>query len=359
MTSTIDLNWDRKEATAEMMRLASVGSTREEYASVLASIVTEVADPLRRVEVMLRDQLKVDDPQLQALLDHVVTLGGKRLRPILVLLAAKACGPITQDTIRLAAAVELVHTATLIHDDILDAADTRRHRQTLHTAFNPQSSLLVGDWLFTQAYYLCNQSGSTLPGRWLAQAAKEVCEGEIRQSMASGDRHLSVDEYLDILGKKTGSLCAVACSLGAWSAEADETTSHSFHEFGWKLGQAFQIHDDYLDYWGDPAKLGKPVGQDFAAGKATLPLLRLFQVLDETRLEHFSKAFDSRTEEAFRETLDELNRRHIDRFTCDLAVALSHEAAHLLHGNQRKIHADRSPIHSLVRLAAAAVQRAA
>lgn len=360
MATTIDLDWNRTERHRETMLPPGLnGSGREEYAAVLASIVSEVAEPLKRVEALLCEQLSVEDPQLQSLLNHVVGLSGKRLRPILVLLSAKACGPITQDTIRLAVAVELVHTATLIHDDILDGAETRRHRPTLHTAFNPQSSLLVGDWLFTQAYHICNQTSSTLPGRWLAQAAKEVCEGEIRQSMASGNERLSVDEYLSILGQKTGSLCAVACSLGAWSGEADETTCEAFHEFGWKLGQAFQIHDDYLDYWGDPGKLGKPIGRDFAAGKATLPLLRLFQLLEEKDRQVFATAFASRSEQAFKLTLDELNRHKIDRYTCELADALSKDASRLLFAARSSAGDQNSPLASLVRLAAAAVQRAA
>ncbi len=361
MATTIELDWNRTERHPEALIGSGMnGSGREEYASVLASIVSDVAEPLKRVEALLREQLSVDDPKFQSLLDHVIGLSGKRLRPILLLLSAKACGPITQDTIRLAVAVELVHTATLIHDDILDGAETRRHRPTLHTAFDPQSSLLVGDWLFTQAYYICNQTASTLPGRWLAKSAKEVCEGEIRQSMASGNDRLAVDEYLSILGQKTGSLCAVACSLGAWSGEASEATCEAFHQFGWKLGQAFQVHDDYLDYWGDPSKLGKPIGRDFAAGKATLPLLRLFQILDESKRDVFMTAFASRSEKAFDLTLAELNRHRIDKYTCELASSLSKDASRLLVAARPTASEQQgSPLHSLIRLAAAAVQRAA
>ncbi len=354
---SVNIDWNIKTVSND----SSIGLTEqkamEDYAKLLALIIGDIAEPLREVEALLRDQLTTEDSVLQPLLDHVLTLGGKRLRPMLTLLAARASGGITRHTIRLAVAVELVHTATLVHDDILDSADHRRHRPTLHRAFDPQSSLLVGDWLFTQAYDLANQTSSTTPGLWLAQAAKAVCEGEIRQSLSAGDLSINTEQYLGMLAKKTGSLCAVACKLGAWSAGAEMATCEAFYAFGLKLGQAFQVHDDYLDYWGDPSKLGKPVGQDFAAGKATLPLIRW--------LEH--QNFDSsispgtiREKFSFEEIVDEMVREHIDESTREVAIQLSHEAQSLLsivsEGQSSRVTAS---LDSLIKLAKASVQRPA
>ncbi len=213
-----------------------------------------------------------------------------------------------------------------MHDDILDNADHRRHRPTLHRTFDAQSSLLVGDWLFTQAYHLANQTSSTIPGLWLARAAKSVCEGEIRQSLSAGDLSIR-PQYLDTLAKKTGSLCAVACELGAWSAGAEATTCEVFHQFGLRLGQAFQVHDDYLDYWGDPAKLGKPIGQDFESGKATLPLIRWLEIQPENSPVRRGKLHE---QYGFDEVLKEMNREHIDDSTRDVAMQLSRQAQALL-----------------------------
>lgn len=354
---SVDVDWNRKQHSSETVIGFSEQKAIEDYANLLALIIDDIAEPLSEVELLLRHQLTSEDTFLQPLLDHVLTLSGKRLRPMLTLLSAKANGEITRNTIRLAVAVELVHTATLVHDDILDNADHRRHRPTLHRTFDAQSSLLVGDWLFTQAYHLANQTSSTVPGLWLARAAKSVCEGEIRQSLSAGDLSITPQQYLDTLAKKTGSLCAVACELGAWSAGAEATTCEVFHQFGLRLGQAFQVHDDYLDYWGDASKLGKPIGQDFVSGKATLPLIRWLEIQPENSPVRRGKLHE---QFRFEEVLKEMNREHIGDSTRDVAVQLSRQAQALLATTSanRSLPANAS-YDALIKLAKASVQRLA
>ncbi|XZE44357.1 polyprenyl synthetase family protein [Pirellulaceae bacterium SH467] len=243
------------------------------YQWVLRRAMALIEKDLAKVETCILQGLAASDRSIQPMLDHVRTLGGKRLRPCLTLLSAKACGGVTEETIRLAAAIELVHTATLVHDDILDGADQRRHRPTTHTLWGVQDAILLGDWLFTHAYELANQGDSTYPGRCIARAAKLVCEGEIRQGRSVGNLDLSEPDYFDILGAKTGALCEVSCRLGAWSANASDSISERFAQYGYGLGIAFQIYDDWLDVWGDAAATGKTLGTDLAARKPTLPVI--------------------------------------------------------------------------------------
>ncbi|AMV35767.1 Octaprenyl-diphosphate synthase [Pirellula sp. SH-Sr6A] len=243
------------------------------YQWVLKKAMSLIEQDLAKVETCIVQGLASSDPSIQPMLDHVRTLGGKRLRPCLTLLSAKACGGVTEETIRLAAAIELVHTATLVHDDILDGADQRRHRPTTHTLWGVQDAILLGDWLFTHAYELANQGESTYPGRCIARAAKLVCEGEIRQGRSVGNLDLAESDYYDILGAKTGALCEVSCRLGAWSANASDSISERFAQYGYGLGVAFQIYDDWLDIWGDAASTGKTLGTDLEARKPTLPVI--------------------------------------------------------------------------------------
>ncbi len=245
-----------------------------DYRAELVRSLQTIAGPLARVELLLADSLRSKHAAVQPLLDHVTGLGGKRLRPALLLLTTQSYGHVTDEAIRLAVVVELVHTATLVHDDILDVATTRRHQPTLHCKWDVERAILVGDWLFTQAYSLANAGDSTVPGRWVADAAKAVCEGEIQQDEAAGRGDVSESAYFQMLAGKTGALCAISCGLGAWAAGADLKNCERMYDFGMKLGIAFQIHDDWLDIWGDAEKTGKPVGGDLQGGKWTLPLLR-------------------------------------------------------------------------------------
>lgn len=251
----------------------------EAYRLLLQSAMAPIATELSRVEALLKSELQTGNPSLREMLEYVGELGGKRLRPCLLLLAAKACGEPTEESVRLSAVVELVHTATLVHDDVLDKALVRRHKETVHERWDVPSSILVGDWLFAHAYGLANRGSSTIPGRWIADAAKQVCEGEILQGQSIRHFEIGMEEYIQLLEAKTGALCAVSCSLGAWSGGGDETACHRLQRFGLKLGTAFQVYDDWLDVWGNQDHAGKTLGTDLSSFKPTLPALRALDSL--------------------------------------------------------------------------------
>lgn len=236
-----------------------------------------IAPGMQSVEDRIRSELTSDDPLVSEMLQYVALLGGKRLRPALTLLSARWLGRITDETIRLATVVELVHTATLVHDDILDHASLRRHKPSVHVRWNVPASVLIGDWLFTHAYRLANEGESTLPGRWVAIAAQRVCEGEIRQGNSVADWGISESDYCRMLADKTGALCGVSTALGAWSAGAPLEVCRELEQFGLELGTAFQIYDDWLDVWGNSHKSGKTLGTDLSQLKPTLPILRTLQ----------------------------------------------------------------------------------
>ncbi len=234
-----------------------------------------VAD-LQRVETTLSEVLRSQYAEVNELAGRAASLGGKRLRPCLALLSALAVGRCEEDSIRVAATVELVHAASLVHDDVLDDAAMRRHQPTIHAQVGAHSSIVLGDFLFTRAYGLAAQCRSTLAARNIASAASELCEGELRQHKSVGNWAITEAEYFDILRQKTGELCAVSCRLGAWSGRGDALAAHSLSRFGRKLGVAFQVVDDWLDLWGTE-QVGKTLGTDLLQRKPTLPLIRLLE----------------------------------------------------------------------------------
>ena len=257
----------------------------EAYRLLLRSAMAPISSELSRVEALLKSELQTGNSSIRDMLEYVGELGGKRLRPCLLLLAAKACGEPTEESVRLSAVVELVHTATLVHDDVLDKALVRRHKQTVHERWDVPSSILIGDWLFAHAYGLANRGSSTIPGRWIADAAKQVCEGEILQGQSIRHFEIGIEDYIQLLEAKTGALCAVSCSLGAWSGGGDETACHRLQRFGLKVGTAFQVYDDWLDVWGNQDHAGKTLGTDLSSFKPTLPALRaLSSLATEDRL---------------------------------------------------------------------------
>ena len=257
----------------------------EAYRLLLQSAMAPIATELSRVEAVLKSELQTGNSSIREMLEYVGELGGKRLRPCLLLLAAKACGEPTEESVRLSVVVEMVHTATLVHDDVLDKALVRRHKHTVHERWDVPTSILIGDWLFAHAYGLANRGSSTIPGRWIADAAKQVCEGEILQGQSIRHFEIGIEEYIQLLEAKTGALCAVSCSLGAWSGGGDETACHRLQRFGLKLGTAFQVYDDWLDVWGNQDHAGKTLGTDLGSFKPTLPALRaLNSMATEDRL---------------------------------------------------------------------------
>ena len=233
--------------------------------------------PLANVEAMLQSELQSSIPYVDELLQYVGTLSGKRMRPSLLFLAADAAGEIVDDHVVLASVIEMIHIATLVHDDILDGADTRRHKVTVNQKYGNQSSVLLGDYLFTHSFYLASTLETTFACRRIGQATNRVCAGELHQVGNAGNLALAEDAYYEIIRGKTAELCACATALGAHYAGADEATCAALEEYGMQLGVAFQIADDLLDLTGDEAKTGKSQGTDVEKQKLTLPVIHLLR----------------------------------------------------------------------------------
>lgn len=246
-------------------------------ASLLQTVYSPIASRLEQVETRLADELQSRHESLSSVLRHGTQLGGKRLRPAMLLLAGQASGTLTDDHIVLATVIEMVHTATLVHDDVLDQADKRRHVTTINSKWNEHTSILLGDYLFAQSFYLAATLPSTEACRWIGNAARMVCEGELRQVLHRDALDLDESTYVELIQGKTAELCRVACQLGAKYSGANDAVVRSMGEFGEAVGIAFQIADDYLDLWGDDETVGKTLGTDIDQGKMTLPMIRLLQ----------------------------------------------------------------------------------
>ena len=213
-------------------------------------------------------------PQLAA---HIVAAGGKRLRPLLTLATARLCGYAGTRHTNLAACVELIHTATLLHDDVVDESRLRRGLASANAVFGNSASVLVGDFLFARAFQLMVEDGSLKVLAVLSQAAATIAEGEVLQLVTQNDLSTSETRYLEVIRGKTAALFCAACQVGAIVADRPEAEEAALAEYGSNLGIAFQLVDDALDYAADQATLGKTVGDDFREGKITLPVLAAYQ----------------------------------------------------------------------------------
>ena len=322
------------------------------YKDQLASATMAIREELRQVEEMIRRELQSSQTPIRDMLAYVGDLGGKRLRPCLLLLAAKASGMASDESVRLSVVVELVHTATLVHDDILDEALVRRHKETVHKKWSVPASVLVGDWLFTHAYGLANKGTSTIPGRWIADAAKQVCEGEIMQGKSMKHFELGIPEYMKLLDAKTGALCAVSCSLGAWSAGADEATCPRMQQYGLKLGTAFQIFDDWLDVWGQAESAGKTLGTDLGNFKPTLPSIRTLEKMPDQVRKALIERLNNGDTTAARELRSAMESCDASEYTLQFAKSLIAEAIGYLDSL-----APNASVESLRHLALAAIRR--
>jgi octaprenyl-diphosphate synthase len=244
----------------------------------LDGLYAPVREELAAAEQLFREQLRSEHAFVDELVSYGCLLGGKRLRPALLLLAAKAAGRVTRDHYTLAAVVEMIHTATLVHDDVLDDAETRRHLATVNARWDNEAAVLLGDFLFTHAFYLASTTGSTTACRLIGQATNRVCEGEIKQKGSRGNLHLSEQEYFEIVEGKTAALTECSCRLGAIFSGASDDATARLAEYGRLLGIAFQIADDMLDVVGEQGVVGKTLGTDFEKQKPTLPLLRTLEL---------------------------------------------------------------------------------
>lgn len=256
-------------------------TARQPDPSLLQSLYAPIGDELVEVERILKSELRSPHPFVDELVRYGCLLGGKRLRPALLLLVAKALGNVTKEHLTLGAVVEMIHTATLVHDDVLDEAQVRRHLATVNARWDNEASVLLGDYLFTHAFYLASTLDTVQGCRFIGRATNIVCEGELRQKGSRGNFHLTEGEYLEIIEAKTAELTAVSCRLGAVYAGARETIADELDGFGRDLGIAFQIVDDLLDVQGDEQTTGKSLGTDLEKQKPTLPVIRALHLANE------------------------------------------------------------------------------
>ena len=248
----------------------SVSQSKKNF---LAAIYEPIRADLAEVDRLLVDELNRDVPWMESLLNHTNIAGGKRMRPALVLFSGLCCGEINPQHRYLGAALEMIHTASLVHDDVLDHAEQRRHVATVNSRWDNKTSVLLGDYLFTHAFHIGGKSDSMVALKRLSIASNRVCEGEMRQNAWSGDFEITESSYLDMVGQKTAELCSCACYCGSHFSGADEATAVGFDAFGQNLGIAFQIVDDILDLVGDDQTVCKTLGTDLKNRKPTLPII--------------------------------------------------------------------------------------
>ncbi|MHB1426355.1 MAG: polyprenyl synthetase family protein [Gemmataceae bacterium] len=239
-----------------------------------------VAD-LEEVERILARDLKNKHPRVAEVIDHVQLYRGKRLRPMLLLLTARACGRMTPAHHVLGAVVEMIHTATLVHDDVLDSARVRRRVATVNAVWGVQTSVLLGDYLFTHAFHLASTLDDARACRLIGEATDRVCEGELCQVLQRGNLDLSEADYFDIIDGKTAELTACCCHLGALYSGAAPDVVQALVRYGRRVGLAFQITDDLLDLIGEEKTTGKSLGTDVEQQKLTLPLIFLLSQCDK------------------------------------------------------------------------------
>ncbi len=341
----------------------SSSDSKAAASEAMRQVYGPIAEHLVAVDARLHRELQSRYEDIVPVLRHGTQLGGKRLRPALLLLAALATKQeiardtpvetnLNDDHIIMATVVEMVHTATLVHDDVLDKADTRRHVPTINARWNTDTSILLGDYLFAQSFYLAATLPSTQACRWVGQAAKHVCEGELRQVL--GRDWLDIDEetYLDIIRGKTAELTSVACRLGASLSGADDALVESFGTYGNDLGIAFQIADDYLDLWGDEDNIGKTLGTDLAQGKITLPLIRLLQHESANIAAQASAALRAEPSERLGRIMPLLRNSDAGEYTRDVAARFRQSAIDAISSL-----APSAALQSLVKIADFSIQR--
>ncbi|HUU85447.1 MAG TPA: polyprenyl synthetase family protein [Phycisphaerae bacterium] len=241
--------------------------------TLLNDFYSPVADELARVERRFDEELVSELPMVDDLCGRVRLYRGKMLRPTLLLLTAKACGSIRDEHITLAAVLEIVHVATLVHDDVLDEADVRRKRATINAGDGNETAVLLGDYLISHAFHLCSGLNDQFASRLIGSTTNTVCEGELMQIHHRADAGLSESLYLDIIRRKTAALTGACCELGARYAGASPGEAEAWRQFGLNVGVAFQIVDDVLDYTGTQQKVGKTLGRDLELGEPTLPTI--------------------------------------------------------------------------------------
>jgi octaprenyl-diphosphate synthase len=261
----------------------------------MADVWDAYRQELDGVEHQVRNNLTSSVTLVNTVAAHILTSGGKRIRPLLLLLSARLCGYGGREHHQLGSLVEFIHTATLLHDDVVDDADIRRGKRTARKVWGNQISILVGDYLYSKAMCKVVEFRSQSINEVLAEACKKMAEGEVLQLYYNGNPAIPETDYIKIVEHKTAGLIAASCRMGAILADATESQQDALFRFGQYLGIAFQVADDTLDYTANGDCLGKTLGQDLRQGKATLPLLHLLRNCSESDRQMIKDRMETRT----------------------------------------------------------------
>lgn len=259
----------------------------------LSEIRAPVAEDMQIVDRLILRRLKSDVTLINQIGRYIIESGGKRLRPLTVLLAARACSYQGDQHTGLAAVVELIHTATLLHDDVVDGSELRRSRQTINSVWGNEGSVLVGDFLYSRAFEMMVDLDNMRVMEVLSHATNRIAEGEVLQLLNCNDPDTTEARYLEVIERKTATLFEAGTRLGAMLAQAPEAMEATAAQYGLQLGIAFQLVDDALDYRTDDDRLGKNLGDDLAEGKPTLPIIRALEVGTEQERKLLRQAVES------------------------------------------------------------------
>ncbi len=291
-------------------------------------VLAPIADQMQRVAAVIRERLASDVVLVRQVAAHIVDGGGKRLRPALLLLAAEAAGARSEARYTLAAVVEFIHTATLLHDDVVDVSQLRRGRATANASFGNAAAVLVGDFLYSRAFQMMVGVNDMRVMQVLADATNTIAEGEVLQLMNCHDPEVDEQRYLEVVRRKTAKLFEASARLGGVLGRAPQAVEEGLARYGMHLGTAFQLIDDVLDYSGNPETIGKSLGDDLAEGKPTLPLIRVMREGPPQAAERVRRAIIDGSREDFPAVLDSIREcgaldaaRAVAQREADLACA--------------------------------------
>ncbi|XVN40418.1 MAG: polyprenyl synthetase family protein [Rickettsia endosymbiont of Argas persicus] len=300
---------------------------------IIVKIQQDLKDEVTQLNNLIISCLKSDEELIEKVGKYLLEAGGKRIRPLLTIITAKMFGYDGDNHIKLASAVEFIHTATLLHDDVVDDSTLRRFKPTANVIWGSKTSILVGDFLFSQSFKLMVASGSIKAMNILAIASAIISEGEVVQLVKLNERRIiNIQEYQQIVKSKTAELFGASCSVGAIIANQSDDISKNIQDFGRLLGTIFQVIDDLLDYLGNDSQVGKNIGDDFLEGKVTLPLIFLYKKLEQSgkiQFENMIKS-DNRTKQEFIKVRDLMIKHEINKEIAGYLSSLEKEAISLL-----------------------------
>ncbi|MDI2090724.1 polyprenyl synthetase family protein [Commensalibacter sp. TBRC 16381] len=304
----------------------------------LQKLLDYLAADMAMCNHVIMDKMKSSVDLVSQLAAHLIVAGGKRLRPLLTLASAHLCG-YEQDSndlqprhVRLAACIEFLHTATLLHDDVIDESMLRRGTDSANAIFGNSASVLVGDFLFARAFQLMTEDGSLKVMRIVSQASATIAEGEILQMTMQNDLSTSVSRYFEVVYGKTAALFAASCRVGALAAECKSQDEEALDVYGTNLGMAFQLVDDALDYSADQEKLGKTVGDDFREGKITYPVLIAYEKADAEEKKFWERVIEKgeQNEEDLLHAFSLIRKHHAIEATLQEAMVFANKACDAL-----------------------------